>query len=60
MTAPRNEARPPQSAPDVGEELKRIPYEPLLPVEVKLVVWSLVLGIGLLGVLLWVSNTFFN
>ncbi len=60
MTARRNEATPPQPAPDVGEELRRIPYEPLLPAEVKLVVWSLLLGIGLLGVLLWISNTFFN
>jgi hypothetical protein len=60
MTARRNEATPPQSEPDVGEELRRIPYEPLLPAEVKLVVWSLVLGVGLLGVLLWISNTFFN
>jgi len=60
MTAPRNQARPPQSEPDVAEELRKIPYEPLLPAELKLVGWSLLLGIGLLGVLLWISNTFFN
>ena len=33
--------------------------EPLLPVEKKLIGWSLALGIGLLGLLLWLSNTFF-
>ena len=33
--------------------------EPLLPAEVKLVTWSLVLGVVLLGLLVWVSNAFF-
>jgi len=33
--------------------------EPLLPAEVKLVTWSLVLGVALLGLLVWVSNVFF-
>jgi hypothetical protein len=42
-----------------AEELKRIPYEPLLPVEKKLIVGSLLLGLVLLGVLLWVSATYF-
>lgn len=43
-----------------SEELAKIPYEPLLPVEVKLIVWSLVLGTVLLVVLIWVSYTFFG
>ena len=30
-----------------------------LPVEAKLVTWSLILGVGLLAILVWVSNTFF-
>jgi hypothetical protein len=41
------------------EELSKIPYEPLLPVEIKLIVWSLVLGTVLLVVLVWISYTFF-
>jgi hypothetical protein len=34
-------------------------YEPLLPVEKKLIVWSLVIGIVLLGILIVVSYSFF-
>ena len=34
-------------------------YEPLLPVEKKLIVWSLVLGVVLLVILIGVSYTFF-
>jgi hypothetical protein len=33
--------------------------EPLLPVEKKLIGWSIGLGISLLGILFWVTNTFF-
>lgn len=40
-------------------EMEAMPYEPLLPVEKKLIVWSLALGLGLLGVLVWVSQAFF-
>jgi hypothetical protein len=43
----------------LGEEMAKIPYEPLLPVEKQLIVGSLLLGVVLLGVLLWVSYTFF-
>jgi len=42
-----------------AEEMARIPYEPLLPAEKKLIVGSLLLGLILLGVLLWVSATYF-
>jgi hypothetical protein len=45
--------------PSLAEELEAIPYEPLLPIEKKLIVWCLVLGVVLLGVLLWASATFF-
>jgi hypothetical protein len=47
--------------PKLSEELKKMEaeYEPLLPIEKKLIVWSLGLGIILLGVLVWVSYTFF-
>ena len=34
-------------------------YEPLLPVEKKLIAGSLLLGIVLLGLLIWLSNKFF-
>jgi hypothetical protein len=43
----------------VADEMAKIPFEPFLPVEAKLVTWSLVLGVGLLAILVWVSNTFF-
>lgn len=43
-----------------AEELAKIAYEPLMPVEVKLIVWSLILGTVLLVVLVWVSYTFFK
>ena len=33
--------------------------EPLLPAEVKLITWSLVLGVVLLGLLVWLSDAFF-
>jgi hypothetical protein len=41
------------------DELARIPYEPLLPVEKQLIAWSLLLGVALLGLLVWVSNRYF-
>jgi hypothetical protein len=43
----------------IADELAAIPQEPLLPVEKKLIVWSLVLGFLLLALLVWVSATFF-
>lgn len=45
--------------PKLSEELKKMEYEPLLPVEKKLISWSIGLGIVLLGILVWVSYTFF-
>ena len=45
--------------PRLADEIKKMEYEPLLPVEKKLIVWSIVLGIVLLGVLTWVSYTYF-
>jgi hypothetical protein len=45
--------------PKVAEELKKIEYEPLLPVEKKLIGWSIGLGIILLGILVLLSYTFF-
>lgn len=45
--------------PKLGDELRKMPYEPLLPIEKKLIGWSLGLGVGLLVVLIVVSRTFF-
>ncbi|MBT8379049.1 MAG: hypothetical protein KJN64_07455 [Ignavibacteria bacterium] len=42
-----------------SDELKKMEYEPLIPVEKKLIGWSIGLGIILLGILIWVSYTFF-
>ena len=45
--------------PRVADELKAMKYEPLLPVEKKLIGYSLIIGVVLLGVLVWTSYTFF-
>ncbi len=45
--------------PKLAEELKKMEWEPLLPAEKKLIGWSLTLGVVLLGILVWVSRTFF-
>ena len=55
MTQPTPRVTDAQTA----EEMAQIPFEPLLPVEKKLILGSLVLGVALLGLLLWISYTFF-
>ena len=45
--------------PKIADELKKMEYEPLLPIEKQLIVWSIALGVTLLVVLVWVSNRFF-
>ena len=44
----------------ISEELQRMKAEPLLPIEKKLVAWSLILGVALLGVLLWLNRVLFG
>jgi hypothetical protein len=44
--------------PRIAEEMQKMPYEPLLPIEKKLIGWSLGLGIALLIVLLVVARVF--
>jgi hypothetical protein len=44
----------------ISEELKKMEYEPLLPVEKKLIGWSIGIGVVLLAILIWVSRTFFS
>jgi hypothetical protein len=45
--------------PKIGEELQKIPYEPLLPIEKKLIGWSLGIGVVSMVILVYVSYTFF-
>jgi hypothetical protein len=51
--------REPSTEAKTAEEMARIPYEPLLPIEKTLIVGSLVLGALLLGLLLWLGSTYF-
>ena len=44
--------------PRLADELKKMEYEPLLPIEKKLVTWSLVLGFALLVILVFLSSVF--
>jgi hypothetical protein len=44
--------------PRIGEEIQKMAYEPLLPIEKKLIGWSLGLGIFLLVVLLVIARVF--
>ena len=46
--------------PKLAEELQKMPYEPLLPIEKKLILWSILLGVFLLGALVWVNQPFFH
>ena len=48
-----------QEGPRLAEEMDKMEYEPLLPVEKKLIAWSIALGVVLLALLTWVSYTFF-
>ena len=45
--------------PRFSDEIKKMEYEPLLPVELSLIRWSLGLGVALIALLVWVSHTFF-
>lgn len=45
--------------PKLAEELKKMEYEPLLPVELQLIRWSIGIGVASLVILYWVSATFF-
>ena len=47
-----------KSKPDIRDELRTAAVEPLLPIEKKLIGWSLGLGIGLLIVLAVVNRLF--
>jgi hypothetical protein len=42
--------------PDIGRELRDAPVEPLLPIEKKLIGWSLGIGLVLLAVLVVINH----
>jgi hypothetical protein len=42
----------------LADELNKMEYEPLLPIEKKLIVWSISWGVILLGLLIWISTFF--
>ncbi len=50
---------PPAEEAMLVEELKKMEYEPLMPVEKKLITYSIGLGIILLILFVWISYTFF-
>ncbi len=58
---------PPEEVPEVKQpveaklidELQKMEYEPLLPIEKKLIGYSIILGIIGLAVLVWISYTWF-
>ena len=52
VVEPRTEAK-------LIDELQKMEFEPLLPVEKKLISWSIIIGVVALGFLVWVSYTFF-
>ena len=45
--------------PNISDEMGKIPDEPLLPIEKKLIVWSLAIGIVLMAVLIFLSRAYF-
>jgi hypothetical protein len=47
-----------QQQPNIAEEMRKMHAEPLLPIEKKLITWSLGLGIILLVVLVAISRMF--
>ena len=49
-----------KSEPKLAEELERMAQEPLLPIEKKLIIWSLVVGVALIVILVWISHRFFE
>ena len=48
---------PETDKPRIGEEIRKIEAEPLLPIEKKLIAGSLILGIVLLLILIWTGNS---
>lgn len=49
-----------QQQPKFAEEMQKMAHEPLLPIEKKLIVWSLSLGVMLFVVLVLISRAFIH
>ena len=49
----------PQQQAKVAEEIKKMEYEPLLPVELSLIRWSIGIGVGSLFILYYQSKWLF-
>jgi hypothetical protein len=45
---------------DLVKEMQQMEYEPLLPVEKKLIAYSISLGVILLFFFIWLSQTYFK
>ncbi len=43
----------------IKKEMEKMPYQPLLPIEKSLILWSLGIGAVLMVVLIWASHRFF-
>jgi hypothetical protein len=43
--------------PRIGDEIRKMEAEPLLPIEKKLIAWSLIVGAVLLAILIWTGNS---
>jgi hypothetical protein len=49
-----------EQQPKIADEIGKMPYEPLLPIEKKLIAWSLALGIVLLILLVLITRIFIH
>ena len=49
-----------KTAPNIGRALRQMPAEPLLPIEKKLIAWSLGLGAVLLVILVLATEALFS
>ncbi|MCL5991631.1 MAG: hypothetical protein M1419_05965 [Bacteroidetes bacterium] len=48
-----------EEKPKLADEMQKMEYEPLLPIEKKLIIYSISLGVLLLAVLVILSRTLF-
>ncbi|MDH5509429.1 MAG: hypothetical protein OEZ32_03640 [Nitrospinota bacterium] len=48
-----------EEKPKLKDEIKKMEYEPMLPVEVALVKWSIGLGVVLLALLMLIHRIYF-
>jgi len=48
-----------EEKPKISDEMQMMEYEPLLPIEKKLIIYSISLGVLLLAVLVILSRTLF-